>query len=45
MMAEILSDEKDILESSIGFSFSIYNTKDEVVYVLNVFLVASNRCD
>ncbi len=37
MIAEILSDEKDIVEPSIGFSFSIYNTKNEAGYVLDVF--------
>ncbi|PIA81186.1 cysteine desulfurase [Gaetbulibacter sp. 4G1] len=35
VLAEILSDE-DIDKPSIRFSFSIYNTKDEVDYVINV---------
>jgi cysteine desulfurase len=35
VLAEILSDE-DIQKPSIRFSFSIYNTKDEVDYVVGV---------
>ncbi len=35
VLAEILSDE-DLSKPSIRFSFSIYNTKDEVDYVINV---------
>ena len=35
VLAQILSDE-DMLKPSIRFSFSIYNTKKEVDYVINV---------
>ncbi len=35
VLAEILSDE-DMTKPSIRFSFSIYNTKDEIDYVVNV---------
>ncbi|WP_370479563.1 cysteine desulfurase family protein [Tamlana flava] len=35
VLSEILSDE-DLLKPSIRFSFGIYNTKEEVDYVINV---------
>ncbi|MEL0456081.1 cysteine desulfurase family protein [Flavobacteriaceae bacterium SZ-1-7] len=35
VLSEILSD-KDLLKPSIRFSFGIYNTKEEVDYVINV---------
>ena len=35
VLAEVLSDE-DLSKPSVRFSFSIYNTKEEVDYVINI---------